>query len=332
MSVATKELIALAARQHSAITDAQLKLLGISGKQRRRLVAEGWLERVLDGTYRVPLGADAELARCVAACARPCRLVIAGPTAGRQWHLRRMGAAGRIFVIGPPGSNPSAAPWLVTYRTSMLAEIDIVHRPDGIRLTSPPRTAVDLMRYLPPHDVRSVVDQMINDGLCTVNTMRRVAEPLATPGRPWARRFLELLADRPNGGVAESHWESRVAAALVERGGAGTRAPAVDGCSELGSDPPRRERGGHPVGRRGGRTSRSLHLDRGDQGRRQGSRVRCDRLVRESGHRTSSRGGVRRHHGRARARVRASLRRRRPSSVRPMAMSDAAFVGLHRSS
>ena len=218
MGVATRELVALAARQHSAITDVQLKLLGISSHQRRRLVADGWLEHVLDGTYRLAGHPDLELARCVAACARPGPLVIAGPAAGRLWIYRRMPRDGRIQVIAPPASHPSTAAWLVPYRTSSIDPRDIVQRRDGIRLTSPPRTAVDLMRYLPESDVRSVVDQIIANRQCTAATMWRVAEPLATPGRPWARRFLELLDARPGGGAAESDWESRVCHELVRRG------------------------------------------------------------------------------------------------------------------
>jgi hypothetical protein len=218
MGVATRELVALAARQHSAITDAQLKQLGVSSHQRRRLVADGWLEHVLDGTYRLAGHTDLELARCVAACARPGGLVIAGPAAGRLWGYRRMPKDGRIQVIAPRASHPSTEPWLQAYRTTAINPWDVVHRHDGIRVTSPPRTAVDLMRYLPEQHVRSVVDQIIAAGQCTADTMRRVAEPLATPGRPWARRFLDLLDARPGGGAAESDWESQVCHELVRRG------------------------------------------------------------------------------------------------------------------
>lgn len=218
MGVAIRELVALAARQHSAITDVQMKQLGISSHQRRRLVEDGWLEYVLDGTYRLAGHGDLELARCVAACARPNGLIIAGPAAGRHWTWRRMPNDGLIQVLAPPASHPSTAPWLVPYRTSLIDPRDIVERHDGIRLTSPPRTAVDLMRYLPERDVRSVVDQIIAQKQCTALTMRRVAEPLATPGRPWARRFLELLDSRPGGGPPESDWESVVCHELVRRG------------------------------------------------------------------------------------------------------------------
>jgi hypothetical protein len=218
MSVATKELIALAARQHHAITDAQLKSLGLSARQRNTLVRDGWLERLLDGAYRIPGAAELELARCVAACARPHGLTIAGPTAGRLWRRRRMPNDGLVYCIAPPRSQPSVEPWLIAYRTAHIRDIDIVERADGIRVTSPPRTAVDLMRYLPPEDVRSVVDQMISERLCTLDTLRRTAEWIATPGRPWARQFLEMLETRAAGGAAESHWESLVGPALVEAG------------------------------------------------------------------------------------------------------------------
>jgi very-short-patch-repair endonuclease len=62
------------------------------------------------------------------------------------------------------------------------------------------------------------LDQVESQSMGTAETMRQVATDLATPGRPWARRFLRVLEQRPQHGVPESHWESRVVAALIERG------------------------------------------------------------------------------------------------------------------
>ena len=218
MKIAMKELLARAARQHSVVTDSTMQALGISVGQRKRLVRDGFLERLLDGSYRCAGTPLDELARCVAACSRPSGLVVAGPTAGRLWGVRRVGNDGFVHVIAPPASNPTVEPWLRPYRTSMLDEHDVVQRDDGIRLTSPPRTAVDLTRHLSAPDLRSVIDQLIHEGRGTEATMRRIADSLATPGRPWARRFLAELDKLPDGAVAESHWESRVIAAVTERG------------------------------------------------------------------------------------------------------------------
>ncbi len=218
MDLAISQLLAWTAAHHAVVTDTVLRTLGVTVDQRQRLVRDGVLERLLDGSYRFAGVAFDERARCVAASSRPGGLIIAGPTAGRLGGMRRMPDDGKIHVIAPPASHPSLEPWLVAYRTAAIDPEHVILRPDGIRITIPARTAVDLMRHLPAADVRSVVDQLVHEQSATVDDMRAIAEPLATPGRPWAKRFLDLLALRGDGAAAESHWECRVAAALRARG------------------------------------------------------------------------------------------------------------------
>lgn len=219
MSALNRPVLDWTANHHTVVSDADLSRMGVSRSQRRALVEENILERVLDGAYRFPGSPKDELARCVGACLRPSGLIVAGPTAGRISGYRRMPRDGFVYVIAPPASNPSVEPWLKPYRTSLIDPLHIVHRPDGIRLTSPARTAVDLTRYLSDSDLLSVIDQVESEGMATSQAMWQTASDLATPGRPWARRFLRILEQRPqHGGVPASHWESRVVAALIERG------------------------------------------------------------------------------------------------------------------
>lgn len=218
MNALNKPVLEWTAKHHAVVTDAELTRLGVSRSQRRQLVEDKILERVLDGAYRFPGLTHDELGRCVAACSRPARLIVAGPTAGRLLGFRRMPRDGLVHVIGPPASNPSVESWLRVYRTAMIDPLHVVERDDGIRLTCPARTIVDLSRHLTDADLRSVIDQVESERMATVETMYQASADLATPGRPWARRVLRILDQRPRNGVPESHWESKVVAALIDRG------------------------------------------------------------------------------------------------------------------
>jgi very-short-patch-repair endonuclease len=219
MSSLTREVLAWAVAHHNTLTVAVLRGCGISRFQQERLVTEGVLVRVSNGVYSFAGAAHDEMTLCVAACSHRFGLVLAGPTAARLWGLRRVRRDGLVHVIAPPHSHPIKAPWLRPYRTSMLDPADISLRSrDRIVLTSPARTAVDLARWLPTDDLRSVIDQIEHEGLGQTVTMRRVADGLNTRGRPWVRRFLGVLDDRASGGTRASHGESRLIQALRERG------------------------------------------------------------------------------------------------------------------
>ena len=220
MSLDRRSLVWLR-EHHATITTTELEAGGINRDARRRLVASGVLKRVVDGGYRFTGVDDDEWSRCAALCTSRPHLVVAGPTAGRMWELRRSPRDGLVHVVAPPRSNPCGESWVRVYRTAALPEDDIVVRPDGIRLTSPPRTVVDMTRYVDDVALASVIEHALARRLCTPVTLRRVADRLISPGRLWVGRFVRVLGERTAQAAAESEWEGRVFDDLQRRGVSG---------------------------------------------------------------------------------------------------------------
>jgi very-short-patch-repair endonuclease len=203
---------------HATISSEALDAVGITTSQRKRLVADGVVERLVDGSYHFAGVEPDEFARCAALCTSRPQLVICGPTAGRIWDIRRSPRDGLTHVIAPPASQPCREPWVRAYRTALIHDDEIVVRPDGIRLTSPPLTIVDLTRYVSNSALASAIESALHAEICTEATLYRTAERRNTPGRAWVRRFVRVLAGRAPGHPRESDWERRVVDALVRRG------------------------------------------------------------------------------------------------------------------
>lgn len=211
----------LFAAQHGLASVEQLQAAGLTRRQLKRLEAHGAIVRVHNGAYRSPSVALDELGRCAAVCLARPSTVIAGPTAGRLWALRRLPPDHRVHVLAPPASNPCVAPWVRPYRTEAFHSHDVVRRADGIRVTSRARTALDLARWLGPTDLLSVIEQVMHDGNLVEADLFEVVADWISPQRPWASKFLRQLDRRLPGAAAESHPEVRVTDALVGLGVSG---------------------------------------------------------------------------------------------------------------
>jgi len=214
----TKEVLDHLEAHHGIASRAQLDAAGLSTQTVRRMVDSGNLVQVLKGVYRMPAVPFDELARCAAVCAGHSDVAISGPTAGRLWGFRRLPRDHRVHVLATPASHPTIAPWVVPYRTAAVHADDFVVRRDGIVVTSRERTALDLTRMVDRQDLRSIIEQAMHDGSLDEDKLRRVAVDWMSRGRPWVRRFLEVLGERVGGGAAESHGEVVVGDALARAG------------------------------------------------------------------------------------------------------------------
>jgi very-short-patch-repair endonuclease len=206
-------------RDHHGITSvADLDRLGASRAQRRRLVDSGVLEAVHEGVYRVATAAPSFESQCAALCAADPSLVISCTSAGRLWRLRRCAAETDIHVMTARCTKPVLHGARV-HRTTALPDADVVWRPDGIRLTSPPRTAFDLARHLGDLDLESVIEQLLERQHCVVPTLYAVGRRLCRRGRPGSERFARVVSSRPAWRrPADSHPEVALRAALERAG------------------------------------------------------------------------------------------------------------------
>lgn len=217
---AFSRLLALHVRdRYGVVADVELRELGISVDQRRRLVDEGLLVPLFDGVYRLASTPDSLEGWCLAACLADQRAVITGRAGGRLSSLRKMGTDPTIDVRVPHYSNTLSGPMIRLRRCSILDPEHVVTRPDGIRVVSPARLLFDLGAVMTDLDLESVIEQMLDRGSVTMAQLHEMAHRMYHPRRPGSKRFVRVIQSRPAWmKPADSDLEVQLFDALRRRG------------------------------------------------------------------------------------------------------------------
>jgi hypothetical protein len=197
---------------------ARLARRGISERMVERLVATGRFRRAGNGVVVSTCWPDTLEHRMAVACAIT-GAVIAFPTAGLVWAFRKTPRLPEIHLWLPYRRCLVRRGGLHVRRTRDLSSADIVVRKDGIRVTSPPRTAFDAAEWLESDDLESLIEQGLHRPYFTIPTLCAHARRLCKNGRPGSTRFATVLAARPASlRPVESDHELRLERAMHRRG------------------------------------------------------------------------------------------------------------------
>jgi hypothetical protein len=169
--------------------------LGCPSRSLANLITDGELVTMLPGVFRSaqwPCNREQVLA---AVCARNHAAMIGFTTAGQEWGLRRM-TDPRIHVLISHGRSPEME-GIIVHRCRRIDPVDIVQRPDGIRLTSPPRTVFDSADMIGSEATASVLEQLLNEQRLTFGTVTDTLQRLYHPNRPGSTTMLAVVRSRP---------------------------------------------------------------------------------------------------------------------------------------
>ena len=202
---------------HGVVSAPTLRSIGCSTSTIYRMVQREELLLLLPGVFvsaQWPLGVEQKM---VAACARNPAALIAFTTAAKLWNLRKVPNGG-LHLLVPHGCSPELD-GLIVHRCRRIDPVDIVERPDGIRLTSPPRTLFDSADMLGLSRARSVMEQLLHDKTCSLGTIVNTYHRLAHSNRPGSRTMRDVIASRPMWRAAlHSHLELVVLQAIERCG------------------------------------------------------------------------------------------------------------------
>ena len=202
---------------HGVVSSPQLQRIGCSTSTVYRMVEREELVPLLPGVFlsaQWPLGPTQKM---VAACARNPAAMIGFTTGCKLWQFRRAGNKG-LHLLVPHGCSPELK-GIVVHRCRRIDPVDIVERPDGIRLTSPPRTLFDSADMLGLTNARSVMEQILHEKLCTLPTILDTYRRLAHPNRPGTKTMATVNASKPLWAEAlHSHLELLVQEAIERHG------------------------------------------------------------------------------------------------------------------
>jgi very-short-patch-repair endonuclease len=148
----------MAARQHRCVAWRQLRALGYGYEAVLHRVAAGRLVQVHDGVYAVaPLGSE-EKTRWMAATLTTPDSVLSDASAGTAWRFRTFDA--QFETVTRPGSGgPERKDGVLVRRSRTLAGNTTTL--DGIPITTPERTLIDLAPHLADRALARVVREAI---------------------------------------------------------------------------------------------------------------------------------------------------------------------------
>ncbi|MEL6892308.1 MAG: type IV toxin-antitoxin system AbiEi family antitoxin domain-containing protein, partial [Actinomycetota bacterium] len=205
----------LAARRHGVVLADEFEMHGVSTDARRRLARAGAIVSVHRGVYRLASAPDTFEAKCAAACVGSAA-VVTGLAAASLWGFRHARRPDLPSVLLPHDSN-SLASGAIVRRTNVLDPEDVVERPDGIRIASPPRTWFDCARDV-GDDTFEAMTEWVIDRHSSVPALWRVVRRLACRGRQGSGRVRRVMSQRDDWQrPAGSKLELRVLRSLEDR-------------------------------------------------------------------------------------------------------------------
>lgn len=162
-------IAALASRQHGIASVSQLLALGLNRQRISRRVAAGRLHRVHRGVYAVGHTALSREARWMAAVlAAGSDAALSHRSAAVFWKIWR-GGEHSTEVVAPCQRTDR---WNVrVHSTRRLDRNDVVRR-NGIAVTSPERTIIDLAEVLEPHQLANVMHEAAHRRLLNIRRLR----------------------------------------------------------------------------------------------------------------------------------------------------------------
>jgi very-short-patch-repair endonuclease len=189
-----RRIAALATRQHGVISRAQLRALGLSDSAIGRRVGAGRLHAIHRGVYAVGhlvLGARGRYMAAVLACGPGA--VLSHASAAALWGLRPS-AAVTVDVTVPRTGSRARRPRLRIHRPLAVPD-STTH--DGIPVTTPARTILDLAATLQRRPLERLLDQAENARLTDVASLAALAR--AHAGHRGARKLLATLTTHAPG-------------------------------------------------------------------------------------------------------------------------------------
>lgn len=212
----------LAGSQRGVVSHAELRGLGIAPSTIQRWRETARLHSIHRGVYLVGHGAAPEGAHETAA------LLACGPgsaishrTAARWWRFRTFLTWVGAVAVTTVGPRPRTKAGVELYTTIRFDPSDVRLR-DGIRITAPARTLLDLSGVAPPHELETAISDARAAGLVNFTDLARILE--RHPGKPGITAFRQTLAlvrrddgSRPTRSEAERRFFALVIGARLPR-------------------------------------------------------------------------------------------------------------------
>jgi very-short-patch-repair endonuclease len=174
-----RRIAELASNQHGLLTRPQLRELGVSASAVDRRLRTGRLESLYPEVYVVGGSAKNSLQELLGAVL----------SMGRGSAISHFSAAGVWGMLSPPGQVHVATPrprWrekpFVVHRSTDLGP-RYIGESDGIPVTTPARTVVDLGAVAGRRTVGLALDAALRDGLTTLADVEDVINRVARKGR-----------------------------------------------------------------------------------------------------------------------------------------------------
>jgi hypothetical protein len=214
MADSDQRIIDLAARQDGLITAFDLEGLSISPRERRTRAADGRLVPVQPTVWLLG-GMPFTWKRKVRSDHLATRGVVASVSAAAYQDFEGIGA-GAVEVALLRGHVPRLDIGRI-HRVRILDDID-VRIVDGIPMTTPARTLIDIAPRIGPRRLKQCLDHACRQGLIDLGFLRWRLSVLRASGVPGVRALDELLTARGTDPIVDS-WLERVAVRALEGSG-----------------------------------------------------------------------------------------------------------------